>query len=353
METDLATYAPSLTEDAIQAWTGKRSLELGKRAFRTGALSSTRAENGLLRARCQGSTTIPYRVEVTLGADGIASAHCTCGKGEQGRCKHAAALLYAWLEEPEIFAEIEPLEMTLELLSPQSLLTLLRRLVRRSDGLADLVEQELPYVAGTVASAEQVNVEALRREVAIALGAQRRPHYDDWTEAGAQHDAENAASTERLRPIFELGDDYLARNRYALATAVYRAIAEATFEAADGDLGAVYRETVSSALRTSAEGLARCLEGTAAAGLRRSILHTLVDFLGADSDALEHETIADMEEILISRTSAEERRELLAFVRSRQVQHASDAAFSAPLRLDAFLSRLDASLTSPPARTKG
>jgi uncharacterized Zn finger protein len=348
VETDLEVEAPSLTVDAIQIWTGKRSFELGKRAFRTNALSSTRAEQGLLRGSCQGSATLPYRVEATLSEGGIAAAHCTCGRGEEGRCKHAAALLYAWLEEPQIFAEIEPLNVILERLSPQSLLTLLRRLVRRSDGLADLVEQELPYVAGAVASAEQVNVEALRREVAIALGAQRRPHYDDWTESGTQRDAEGAASTERLRPIFELGDDYLARGRYALATTVYRAIAEATIEAAGGDVGATYPETIRSALRTSAEGLARCLDSTAAAGLRRTILHALIAVVRVDTEAPQPETVAFIQGVLVTRTSSEERSELATLIRS-QVLGAS-AATSASSRLETLLSRLEAAPSTPVPR---
>jgi hypothetical protein len=350
VETDLEAEAPSLTEDAIQTWTGKRSFELGKRAFRTGALSSMRAERGLLRARCQGSTTLPYRVEVALSEGGVASAHCTCGKGEEGRCKHTAALLYAWLEEPALFAEIEPLNVTLERLSPQSLLTLVRRLVRRSDGIADLVEQELPFVAGTVASAEQVNVEALRREVAIALGAQRRPHYDDWTESGARQAAEGAAGTERLRPIFELGDDYLARGRYALAATVYRAIADATIEAASGDVGATYPETVHSTLHTSAMGLVRCLDGTTAVGLRRTILHALIAIASTHNDASQPETTAYVEEILVTHTSPEERAELAVLLRG-QTSRGAEAASASSL-LDSLRSRLEAAPSAPTPRAQ-
>ena len=347
METNIEMEAPSLTEDAIREWTGKRSFELGKRAFRTGALSSTHALNGQLRARCQGSATLPYRVEVNLSAGTIDSAHCTCGKGEEGRCKHTAALLYAWLEERERFTELEPIDVTLERLSPQSLLTLVRRLVRRSEGLADLVELELPFVAGAVASAEQVNVEALRREVAIALGTQRRPHYDDWSEAGAPRDAENAASTARLRPIFELGDDYLARSRYALATTVYRAIAEATIEAASGDVGAAYPETIRSTLLVCAEGLVRCLDGTSAAGLRRTILHALVEIVGVDMEALQRGAFASSEDVLITHTSDEERGELAALLR----RHAEHATNSTPQSL-ALLERLEAMPTTSSPRAK-
>jgi uncharacterized Zn finger protein len=352
VDAKLETGAPSITEDVMRQWTGARSFELGKRAFRTGALTSTRAAHGVLRARCQGSATLPYRVDVTLSAGGIASAHCTCGRGREGRCKHTAALLYAWVEVPETFTEIEPLGVALERLSPQSLLTLVRRLVRRSDGMADLVEQELPFVTGAVASAEQMNVDALRREVAIALGMQRRPHYDDWAEAGALLATEDAASGARLRPIFELGDDYLARSRYALAITVYRAIAQTTIEAASGDVGAAQPATIRSTLRSCAEGLGQCLSGTTAAGLRRAILHALVEILSADTEALGPEDIVYIEGLLMSGTSDEERAELVALIRG-QVQHAAQATTARPSRLDALMSRIESSPAATTPRARG
>ncbi len=345
METDRETEGASaialLTADAIRGWTGARSFELGKRAFRTGALSSPRVEHAVLRARCQGSAALPYRVEVTLAPQGIESAHCTCGKGAEGKCKHTAALLVAWLEQPNLFEEAEPIDATLERLSPQSLLTLLRRVSRRSEDVADLIEQELPYVAGAVASAEQVNVEALRREVSIALGAQRRPHYDDWAESGAQHDDESAASSQRLRPIFELAEDYLARSRYALAATVYRAIVESTIEAAGGDTGATFPETINATLRACAAGLGGCLDGSAAVGLRRTILQILVEIAIADETAVATDTALFAKDLLTARTTSAERDEIAAFI-ARQPPRDSAEHVAGEDRSGALLAHLKA-----------
>src|SRR5260370_41992288 len=120
----MSAESPSLGLPAVRDWVGERSFELGTRAYRTGALLATERVGATLRARCQGSAALPYRLEVTLGSRGIASAHCTCGLGGEGRCKHVAALLVAWLERPDVFKEADPLPVTLERLSRESLLAL-------------------------------------------------------------------------------------------------------------------------------------------------------------------------------------------------------------------------------------
>jgi uncharacterized Zn finger protein len=342
----MSVELPLLGMPDVRDWVGERSFELGKRAYRTGALLATERVGAALRARCQGSAALPYRLEVTLGPGGIAAARCTCGLGGEGRCKHVAALLVAWLEHPDAFTEAEPLPATLEHLSRESLLTLVRRIARRSDAVADLVERELPFVTGEVASAEQVHVAGLRREAATALGATRRPHYDDWTESGASGEDE---ARERVRPMLELGEDYLARGRYALAVSVYRTLAEVAIECAaardghDGERDMPLR----AVLRASADGLRRCLDGAAAPGLRRIVMQALAAILiesmndGLDDGVAEENAGAGA--ILLARVAPEERTELAALIRAELPRPAESSAASDARRrrLGAFLLRLE------------
>ncbi len=149
--------------------------------------------------------------------------------------------------------------------------------------------------------------------------------------------------------MLELGEDYLARGRYALAVSVYRTLAEVALawaEAQDGhDAG---RDTMlRTVLRASDEGLRRCLDGAAAPGLRRTALQALAAILiqdmndGIDDGAAGERAGAGA--ILLAQIAPEERTELAAVIRAELPRLAdSSATPDARLRrLGAFLLRLE------------
>lgn len=302
----MATY-PSVSAADIGEWTGERSLELGRRAYRTGALRRLRRRDATLLGLCQGSLAEPYRVEVRLIPDGvgIAAAGCTCGMGAEGRCKHVAALVTAWIEDPSAFAAAQDLDTTLDRLSKESLLLLVRRLMRRTDGLVAQVERELPFVTGEVASAERVHTEALRREALTALGTERRAHYDDWPERG---DGEGDEVRARMQPLLDMGADYLARRQYALAAAVYRTVAQTAIESYDTrtDPAGQRCAALGMIVRACSAGLGDCLAGAQGAGSRLVTLRALVAVaMLCRDDGVNDGGLA--REILIGRTTPEER----------------------------------------------
>ncbi|MGH2542083.1 MAG: SWIM zinc finger family protein, partial [Ardenticatenaceae bacterium] len=119
---------PELSELEVARWVGTASLGKGRPYARSGMIMSPRRTGMTLKAQCQGTMAYPYRVEVTLGEEDIVAAACSCLVGYDGRCKHVAALLLTWLDKPDAFLEVEPLDKSLERRSKQELIALLRQI---------------------------------------------------------------------------------------------------------------------------------------------------------------------------------------------------------------------------------
>jgi hypothetical protein len=137
-----------------------------------------------------------------------------------------------------------------------------------------------------------------------------------------------------MRPFFDLGDDFLARERYALAAAVYRTIAETAIETAVGRDGMTSPEAALAVARQAVEGLGHCLDGASAPGLRRSLLQSLLQIV-TEAGTLEAEATALAGDVLIAKASIEERTELATTLRR-------SAASGTPSGLEALLAQLEA-----------
>ena len=75
---------PALTTAQVESWVGSTSFQRGQSYFKHGHIFNTRRQGLTLKAQCHGSQIQPYRVEVTLGAEGIASGGCSCPVGAGG-----------------------------------------------------------------------------------------------------------------------------------------------------------------------------------------------------------------------------------------------------------------------------
>ena len=102
---------PTVSEGAISDWVGSRSFERGRSYFKSGAILDPRLQGNTLKAWCQGSRPQPYHLWVVCGTEGIKEAHCSCPVGLGGRCKHVAALLLTWSDQPDSFREVEELDI--------------------------------------------------------------------------------------------------------------------------------------------------------------------------------------------------------------------------------------------------
>lgn len=93
-----------ITEQDITRFCGNTIRGRGKTYFRRGHVRSPTIQGSILRARVTGSRRAPYHVKVILD---IGSMEGSCDCPHWGNCKHMAALLYAWMNNPESFERLD------------------------------------------------------------------------------------------------------------------------------------------------------------------------------------------------------------------------------------------------------
>lgn len=146
---------PSLpiSEADIRDHTAGGSYERGEQYFENGAVQFlTFTDERTLEARVQGGDIHPYLVEVHLTSDRVASVECTCPYHGGSWCKHAVAALLAGLRAGEVSRESSRVDDLTEPLSRDDLVELLKRLVERSPGLVDTIEEERDQLVGDTSS---------------------------------------------------------------------------------------------------------------------------------------------------------------------------------------------------------
>ena len=130
---------PTVTDELIAAQVDERSRARGMAYAADRAIVDGQRDGWTLRASCHGSRPEPYRVEVTFDDLGIAGARCSCPVGAEGGCKHVAALLITYRDDPDGFATVTDLGEVLETRSQRELIELIKRFVRQQPALIDLV----------------------------------------------------------------------------------------------------------------------------------------------------------------------------------------------------------------------
>ena len=290
---------PELTESDVRNWTDTGSYRRGTGYYEQGRIINPRLQGRTLKASCIGSAPSPYAVEITLDDTGISTGHCSCPVGGGGHCKHAVALLLTWIDDPEAFREVKETQSVLEGRSKAELIELIERMLDRHPDLEALLE--LPIV---VANEEmpQLNVAAIARQAASAFyGADP----NDWRAAGA-------AGAE-LEQLVNIGDAYAGRERWDDAAQVYRVVIETTlarYEEVDDEEGAL-NEVVNRCV----SGLGACLEATADPARREGLLRALFDVYRWDIDFGGIDMGYESMDLLLERTSAEEKARVAGWVR--------------------------------------
>jgi uncharacterized Zn finger protein len=235
---------PSLLEQDIRQRTGGQSFERGLEYFRSGAVFDARRQGMTLKARCEGSRAEAYRVRVTFDTKGVTSAECSCPVGDDGGCKHIAALLLTWREKPEDFLAVEELDAALEQRSQTELVALVKQMVRQRPELETLLEAPLPTPG--------------KRRVAVRRDTYRRQAAAVFRRGGYDWRAESGIADE-LSAIAEIGNGFVVQENYASAAAVYSEVSAEVlenyemFHDEEGELAGVVYDSVA--------GLGYCLAG--------------------------------------------------------------------------------------------
>lgn len=251
---------PKITVTDIQAWTGSASFGKGQAYFRQGAILEARRQGWTLKARCLGTSAPSYRVEVTLGDEGIAEADCSCPVGSGGYCKHVAALLLTWLDDPDAFHEVASPEVILEQRSKPELIALIRQMLQRYPDLEYLLELPSPKAG---ANETVIDPEIIRRQVSHAFASG-----DEW---GWRDSYETARDLDQL---LNLAGQFLEQADRTNAAIIYRIVAEEILQHEEivmsdesWNLGGLVDDCL--------EGLGICLEFIQDSSARRDILQTL------------------------------------------------------------------------------
>ena len=290
---------PTVSEGAISDWVGSRSFQRGRSYFKNGAIFEPRLQGDTLKAWCEGSRPQPYHLWVVCDAEGIKAANCSCPVGGGGRCKHVAALLLTWSDQPDSFRAVEELDPNLERRSKSELIALIKQMLQVQPNLETLLETAPPEDGG---SSPLVDPESYRRQVALAI----RASFDDWGWGG----------TGDIDTVLGSGDNFLAKSDYANAGIVYQAVAQEVFEHFEMVYDEYAGEYLSEVVNRCVQGLGNCLAaGDGDAAAREKALQVLLEIFRLDFDYGGSAGEA-AEELILKHATADEKRVVAGWART-------------------------------------
>ncbi len=288
MVSDAYESLPRITRDMVQAWVGERSYGRGGAYYRDGRVGYPRRRGREIRAQCQGSVPTPYQVQVMLGQTGIWSARCTCPVGDDGHCKHVAATLLAWIEEPARFIPEPDLRTTLMALSHEELVGLAEMMIRRYPDLEGLLVRV--YASDDTAT-EGVHPRGIRREVERVLR--------ETAHAGGER-----ARAARLDDILDGAHIRLRGGSVNDAATIY--VTLATTIMANWETYPDEESVHVGVLDSCIEGLGRCLALATDVTDRRSWLGAVLDILLWDVLAGDHGVAGAAGDVLVKYADGQE-----------------------------------------------
>ncbi len=249
---------PPFSESDVRRRVGQASFDRGRRYFRDRAVFDARREGRTLKAACHGSLPDPYDLHVTFGDAGIAEADCSCPVGDGGRCKHVAALLLSWLDDPDAFAETEPVEQSLERRSKEELVGLVQQMIARHPDLEALVAMPPPGRAE-----EPLRAAVIERQV-------RRVFAGDLYEWGSAYRV-----GRDLERIGRQGDAYARHGDWTSTFTLGRALLDGIMQ--HEELLHDESGTIAEVVGECVTHLGRCLEHATDPGLRGDVTHALYE----------------------------------------------------------------------------
>jgi uncharacterized Zn finger protein len=293
---------PDLTVREIQDWVGSASFSKGENYFYQEAIIEPRRQGMTLKASCLGSSAPSYRVQATLDEDGIAEAECPCPVGAGGHCKHVAALLLAWVYDPETFEESVEVETSLELRSKPELIALIRQMLQRYPDLEYLLELPSP---GKSTGQVTIDPGVIRHQVSNAFAS-----------AGEERGWRDLFETARdLDELVNLARQYQANGDLINATIINQVLVEEILKYEDivledeaDRLGNLADEAV--------EGLGDCLASIQVPGTRQEILQAIFNVYSWDVRMGGIGIGDSIPDIFLENTTPQEREFLAGLIRA-------------------------------------
>lgn len=246
-----------ITEQEIRESTSERIFSRGKAYYTEGAVHGTIREGRAIRALCEGSRSVPYRVRAVLGEGGVERASCNCPM--DGFCKHIVAMLLKFINEPDAFREVPSFEDILSSLSREEMALVISSMVECEPHLVTLVTSAAAGAANDTGE--------LRHEIREALFG------DDPFQI-----------SERLTDILGMAHKLAEKRNWRSAGSMYNEILRELASVYEEDLLAFDDDgDIASVACDCTEGLEKCLqEGEIAREVCYEWFETLLDALLAD-----------------------------------------------------------------------
>lgn len=200
---------PKITKDQVRARATSQSYERGESYYFNDSISEMVRRGNQIEGLCEaGTQPQPYLVRVVLTENGIESTSCTCLYEYGGDCKHAVALLLAYIANPKAFTERASLESLLENREKPELINLIRKMVERYPDLQVMLERPMPSKTHNL----RIDTTSFRRELRRALKSQ-----PEWGESGAE---------ATVYSILQTGEEFASVGDWRNASLIYRTILE-------------------------------------------------------------------------------------------------------------------------------
>lgn len=182
---------PNLTEAWIRQQTTTEVFSRGKNYYADGAVLEVARRGSQITAYVEGSDYEPYQVTVSLSANGVTDAFCSCPYDSGGWCKHIVAVLLTLAHEPGAIEERTSVEALLQDLTVEQLRALLQRLLERHPELADEIEAQ-QLLLSAQSSALDSRAAPVRRWVQTVLAGRSGPYNDSlvWSDRAGPETAD-------------------------------------------------------------------------------------------------------------------------------------------------------------------
>ncbi|PTA69546.1 SWIM zinc finger family protein [Deinococcus arcticus] len=266
-----------------------------------------------------------YRVQANLQGGQVAGAHCSCPVGDEGGCKHVAALLARAAEAPGDFETLPDLDVTLSGMGAADLRALVRRLLRRAPELTRLV------VAGGTGTGLAGQVQAAFAQVVY-------DPEEDWEGEGPDLD-EVWTLTEELTRLSETPG---AEPQAVLNAAV--ALLDGAAELQDDDYGVELHDLAAPARSALLRLLARDLSEDVRSSAHDALQEATAEFGWSAAELAQEEQAG-----LFAALPAEDRALILGFLQGLTDAEGRDYRRRELARTLAVLGQLGAGEVTPEA----
>jgi len=304
---------PVIDERDIHALVGAGAFQRGQDYFSSGAIYDPRRQGRTLKAPCEGSYDNAYRVEVEFDDAGISGTRCSCPVGAS--CKHVAALLLTWLDNPDDFAALEDLDAALQRRGKDELIVLIKQMLRQAPDLDALLHTPLPGAGAVTPDGRPAPVDPVvyRRQAETAFraahaGRRGRYEYDDdgWLDEGE--------IAEKLDALLSIGDGFARQQDYANAAAVYEAVLSAVLDRYEEYQ---IQDELVGTVASCVEGLGHCLaDEPVDSPVREDILRALFAVYQLDQKLGGTGLSGGTPDLLARQTTPEERAVVASWVRA-------------------------------------